>query len=245
MAPVVSLPPLGARAAMTAGAMSGANSGPMPAMPMASPTWWAAGQFVPTASMWLIMMIAMMLPSAAPTILLYARAATHGRAPTRPATASFLTGYLVAWAGFSLVAAALQLLLEQGGALSPMLMATHSPWPAALILVAAGLYQLSPVKDVCLRHCRNPAQFLSRHYRPGRLGAARMGVVHGCYCIGCCGILMALLFVGGVMNLAWIALLTLLVAAEKMLPHGRKVALVTGLACVAAGMTIALSVPLR
>ena len=113
-------------------------------------------------------------------------------------------------------------------------------WLAAALLIAAGLYQLSPLKEACLRHCRNPAQFLSRHYRPGPTGAFRLGVYHGAYCVGCCWLLMALLFVGGVMNLAWIALLTLLVAAEKLLPGGRWIALVTGAAFIAWGVLLAL-----
>jgi predicted metal-binding membrane protein len=101
---------------------------------------------------------------------------------------------------------------------------------SASILIGAGLYQLSPLKHVCLEHCRAPAEYLSRHWRPGRRGAFRMGATHGAYCLGCCWLLMALLFVGGVMNLAWIALLTLLVAGEKLLPGGRVLAIVAGLA---------------
>jgi predicted metal-binding membrane protein len=103
------------------------------------------------------------------------------------------------------------------------------------VLLAAGAYQLSPVKDACLRQCRNPAQFLSRHYRPGRLGALRMGLLHGLWCLGCCCLLMALLFAGGIMDLAWIAALTLLVAAEKLLPFGQWVARGAGLTCLAGG----------
>ena len=107
------------------------------------------------------------------------------------------------------------------------------------VLIAAGVYQLSPLKGACLSQCRNPAQFLSRNYRPGRAGAFSMGVKHGAFCVGCCWLLMALLFVGGVMNLAWIALLTLLVAAEKLLPGGRWIALVTGGMCIVWGAVTA------
>ena len=228
MEPLVSLVPLaGGRGDMTGMAMN---------MPLA----WSAGWFALVLSMWWIMMVAMMLPSAAPTILLYARASGAGQVATGPATGSFLAGYLIAWGGFSLAAALLQMALERGGLLSPMWMASRTDWLSASILIAAGLYQLSPLKDVCLRHCRNPAQFLSSHYRPGAAGALRMGLLHGSYCVGCCWLLMALLFVGGVMNLAWIALLTLMVAAEKLLPRGRIVAIVTGLACLAWGLAMLL-----
>jgi predicted metal-binding membrane protein len=178
------------------------------------------------------MMMAMMLPSAAPTILLYARAASRGAAPTRPATEGFLVGYLLVWGAFSLLATGLHMLFERIDLLAQMSMAVHNRWLSSAILLAAGLYQISPLKSVCLRHCRNPAAFLSRHYRPGVVGALRMGVLHGAYCVGCCWLLMALLFVVGVMNLAWIAALTLVVASEKLLPHGRVLSLAVGLGCI-------------
>jgi len=199
---------------------------------------WTPAYFALVASMWWVMMVAMMLPSAAPMILLYARAAGTVQEAARPATGSFLAGYLLAWGAFSVAATLLQLLLERSALVVPMLMASASTWLSGAILVAAGLYQLSPVKDVCLRHCRNPAEFLSRHYRPGAAGALRMGLVHGAFCVGCCWLLMALLFVGGVMNLAWIALLTLMVAAEKLLPIGRTVAIVSGIGFIAWGAMV-------
>lgn len=201
---------------------------------------WSAGRIALTFAMWWIMMVAMMLPSAAPTILLYVRAAVHGDPATPPATASFLVGYLTVWALFSLLATLLQMMLGQNGLLAPMLMASKSRWLSAAILFSAGIYQLSPAKNVCLRHCRSPAQFLSRHFRPGQAGAWRMGAIHGSYCVGCCWLLMALLFVGGVMNLVWIALLTLMVALEKYLPFGRSVAIATGLGCIAWGAALVL-----
>jgi predicted metal-binding membrane protein len=215
--------------------MSGADmsSMAMPGMDMAMP--WTVGRFALSVAMWWVMMVAMMLPSAAPTILLYARAASLGSAPTHPPTGSFLAGYLLAWGGFSLGAAGLQTGLETLALLAPMEMASRSHWLSGGILIAAGLYQVSPLKDVCLRQCRNPAQFLSRHYRPGVKGALRMGLIHGSYCVGCCWLLMTLLFVGGVMNLAWIALLTLIVALEKLLPYGRIIGIAAGLACMAWG----------
>jgi predicted metal-binding membrane protein len=115
-------------------------------------------------------------------------------------------------------------------------MGAQSRWFAGAVLVLAGLYQISALQQVCLRHCRSPAIFLSRQYRPGAAGALRLGVVHGAYCVGCCGLLMALLFVGGVMNLVWIAALTLLVLAEKVLPGGRWIGRAAGLGLLVAGV---------
>lgn len=228
LAPPVLVPP-----AVAPTAMAGMD---MPAMePEAQ---WSAGRFVLTFSMWWVMMVAMMLPSAAPVILLHVRAATAVGAP--PATGSFLAGYLLVWGLFSLAAAALQILLEKAGIVAGMDMASASRRLSGGLLIAAGLYQLSPFKDFCLRRCRNPAQFLTRYYSPGSAGALRMGLVHGAFCAGCCWLLMALLFVGGVMNLAWIALLTFIVAAEKLLPGGRRIAVAGGVLCLGWGAWIAL-----
>lgn len=184
------------------------------------------------AAMWATMMVAMMLPSAAPAILLYARVHRHStEAP--PPTAAFLAGYLACWLGFALLAASLQLAIA-----SPVTMAVESRVGAAALLVVAGLYQLSPLKNACLNRCRSPAEFITRHYRPGSLGAARLGLLHGAYCVGCCWLLMALLFVGGVMNLVWVAALTLLVAAEKLLPGGAWIARIAGIAFIGWGAAL-------
>lgn len=236
MDPLVSLSPFSA----SKPAMSGMTMDRGMSVAMQPAMAWSASRFALTFSMWWTMMVAMMLPSAAPTILLYARAAVQGQAQLRPATESFLAGYLLAWGGFSLAATLLQLILERIGLLAPMMMASESRFLSGAILIAAGIYQLGPLKDVCLRHCRNPAQFLSHHYRPGRAGALRMGMLHGAWCVGCCWLLMALLFVGGVMNLAWIALLTLIVAAEKILPSGRAVSIAGGAVFVAWGAAMLL-----
>ena len=206
------------------------------ALPMA-PAAWTPAQLLLAVSMWWVMMVAMMLPAAAPVILLYARSA--GAQGARPAPGSFLAGYLGVWGLFSLAAAGLQDVLQQWGVLAPMTMEATAQWLAATVLVAAGIYQLSPLKDACLAHCRSPAQFLSRHYRPGPLGALRMGAIHGAFCLGCCWLLMALLFVGGVMNLAWIALLTLLVAGEKLLPGGRRIGQAAGIGMIGWGALVA------
>jgi predicted metal-binding membrane protein len=231
MTPPVSLAPL----ISTPMAMQDMDMSHMAGMPMDVAVPWTPARFGLTFAMWWVMMVAMMLPSAAPTILLYGRVATLGGATGQPATGSFLSGYLLVWGVYSLIAATSQMGLEKAALLAPMDMVSQSPKLSGAILVAAGLYQVSPLKTVCLRHCRNPAQFLSRHYRRGAAGALRMGAIHGSYCVGCCWLLMALLFVGGIMNLAWIALLTLAVALEKLLPYGRAIGIVAGLACMAWG----------
>ena len=194
----------------------------------------ASPSFATITFMWWVMMIGMMIPAASPTILLYAHVHRHSNgAKSAPPTAAFLAGYLVCWLGFALIAAGLQVSL-----IPPISMALASRFAAAGLLIAAGLYQLSPLKDACLSRCRSPALFLSRHYRPGPSGAFRVGVLHGAYCVGCCWLLMALLFVGGVMNLVWIAGLTLLVAGEKLLPGGLWIARIAGIAMIAWGFAL-------
>ncbi len=220
--------------AMTEGmgvAMGGDMGGAMSAM--ATPVDWTAGYAVLMFFMWWIMMIAMMLPSAAPMILLHAVVdrRTKARAGVQGEpwpTAAFTLGYLLVWALFSALAAALQWGFEAAGVLSPMMMNSTSTLFAGLILVFAGLYQLTPIKQACLRHCRGPITFLSRHWRPGAGGALTMGLHHGAYCLGCCWGLMAILFFGGIMNLYWIIGLALIVLLEKLLPLGPRLSLVTG-----------------
>lgn len=200
---------------------------------------WGGPRIALTLAMWWVMMVAMMIPAAAPVILLYAHAARANLA-TEPHVSAFVSGYLLAWLGFSGAALAMQIGLEASGALSPMAMSLTNRWLAAGVLIAAGAYQLSPAKDSCLAHCRNPAEFIALHFRPGAPGALRMGLVHGAYCVGCCWMLMALLFVGGVMNLAWIALLTLAVAGEKLLPWGKWLARLGGVLFLGWGVIVLL-----
>ena len=191
-------------------------------------------------TMWSLMMVAMMLPSASPMILLYARfaRARFGAAATA-GTAVFVLAYVLVWSGFSLLASLLQAALVANGWAGAMDMAIGSRRLSGALLVAAGLYQLTPLKDACLEACRSPIAFLSRGIRPGMGGALRLGLAHGLYCLGCCWALMLLLFVGGVMNLAWVAALALLVAAEKLLPwKGVRIALAAGLIAVGVAMVI-------
>ena len=177
--------------------------------------------------MWWVMMAAMMVPSAAPAILLYANVRTM-RGSDSPIAASwvFLSGYLALWLLFSIAAAMAQRVLT-----GPSMTLDSRPVKAA-VLIAAGLYQLSPLKGACLSQCRAPAQFISRHWRPGWSGALRLGLLHGAYCVGCCWLLMALLFVGGVMNLLYVVAIALLVAIEKLAPRGKSIGQVTGLALI-------------
>lgn len=205
------------------------------------PAPWTLQTAALIVAMWWAMMIAMMAPSAAPTILLYARVYRHGAEqgrlePRLAPTGAFVAGYLLVWLGFSLVAAGAQWLFEQTGLLSPTMMGSESRWLSAGVLIAAGLYQVSPLKYLCLAQCRAPSDFLMRHWKPGAAGALRLGVLHGAYCVGCCWVLMALLFVGGVMNLVWIALLAILVLVEKVAPRGEWVGRAIGVALVCWGV---------
>lgn len=184
------------------------------------------------SAMWWVMMIAMMTPTAAPLVLLYGRVLRHAQSDGRRGAAYappifLVAGYLAAWLGFSVAAAALQRALELAGLLSSML-SSSSAGLSVTVLTGAGLYELSSLKGACLKHCRGPVEFLTRHWRPGRRGAFAMGVKHGAWCVGCCWMLMALLFVGGLMNLAWIALLALLVLVEKLAPKGPIVSKIGG-----------------
>lgn len=192
---------------------------------------WTPLAFTAMLAMWTVMMVAMMLPGAAPMILLFAalsRKQRERQAPYGP-TAIFVLGYAIIWLSFSLLATAAQWALDRASLLSPEL-ATTSRVAAGLVLLGAGIYQLTPFKAACLKNCRMPLDFLMGHWRTGPRGALVMGVRHGLYCLGCCWLLMALLFVGGVMNLAWVAALTLYVLIEKTVPGGRWLDLAAGLA---------------
>lgn len=173
--------------------------------------------------MWWVMMIAMMTPSAAPLVLLHLRVLRGHAAPGAAAcapSAALLLGYLAVWLAFSVAAAALQKALEPTGLISEMMLWSRNAALSATVLTAAGLFQFSRLKHACLAQCRAPAHFLAGHWRPGPVGAFLLGVRHGTYCVGCCWLLMALLFVGGIMNLIWIAALMLFTLIEKLLPAG-------------------------
>jgi predicted metal-binding membrane protein len=197
---------------------------------MMEPAAWTLAYAAVMFVMWWVMMAAMMLPGAAPILLLFARVNRAEKAGNRPfvGTGIFAAGYLAAWGGFSMLTTGLQWGLEQLGLLSSMMMTT-SYWLGGAILIAAGVWQLTPVKAVCLRHCRSPLSFLTQSWRPGRLGAFRMGLEHGTFCLGCCWFLMGLLFFGGIMNLFWIAGLAGFILLEKTIPMGHWLGRVAGI----------------
>lgn len=205
-------------------------------MPASEP--WKPIEFVYVFMMWAAMMIGMMTPSVAPMLLIYARVGRQAASAGRPfaATTWFATGYLLSWSSFSLAATSAQWALERAAVLTPM-MASANNALGGIVLIFAGLYQWTPIKEACLSYCQAPLTFILRHggFRGDPLGALTLGLRHGLYCIGCCWALMALLFVGGVMNIFWIAALAILVLLEKAIPSGRIISRVAGLACMAGG----------
>ena len=199
---------------------------------------WRWSEFVLVLLMWIVMMVGMMTPSAAPMILIYARVGrTAGKGGTPFASISwFVAGYLLVWSGFSLAATTAQWALERSDLLDAR-MAGNSRILGAIILIAAGVYQWTSMKERCLGECQAPLAFIRRQggFRSDVRGALLLGLRHGAYCLGCCWMLMALLFVGGVMNLLWIAAIAIIVLAEKVLPSGRLIARILGLGLIAGG----------
>lgn len=197
---------------------------------------WSLSTVFPLFLMWGEMMVAMMTPSAAPMILTFAMVNRKRREQEKPfvPTGIFAAGYLAVWMLFSVLAAAAQWVLHSTALLSPMMVST-SPVLGGLLLFAAGLFQWSPVKNNCLNHCRSPLVFLLTEWREGRTGAFLMGLRHGAYCTGCCWFLMGLLFVTGVMNIGWVAAISLLVLIEKVAPARWRLDRVLGLALGAWG----------
>jgi predicted metal-binding membrane protein len=209
----------------------------MPGMVMLDTQAWGAITLLLLFVMWAVMMVAMMVPSATPMIFAFLSLNQSRSATNRPLVpvGIFLLGYLVVWTAYSAVATLAEWGLHQATLLSTTMAAT-SPALNGGLLVAAGVFQLTPLKRACLKSCRSPLSFLMSEWRNGAGGAFVMGLRHGAYCLGCCWILMALLFVAGVMNLFWVAVIALLVMAEKVLPKGEVLGYITGIALVAAGV---------
>jgi predicted metal-binding membrane protein len=211
------------------------------AMAMAMPHMqaWEATEVLLTWVMWAVMMVAMMTPSAAPMILMFATVNRRRRGQQGPfvPTTVFLLGYLLVWGGFSVVATLAQWGLHTAALLSPMMVST-SPMLGGLLLLAAGIFQWTPLKSTCLTQCRSPLGFLMTEWREGAWGALLMGLRHGRYCVGCCWVLMALLFVAGVMNLLWVAAMAVFVLVEKVLPRGELVGRVVGGMLMLAGLVL-------
>ncbi len=206
------------------------------AMEAVRPSPWTAAHFAMMLAMWAVMMVGMMLPGAGPMILFFAAFARRSREQGHRVApvGAFVSGYVLVWSAFALAATTLQWALERAALLSPH-MATASPVLGGALLIVAGVYQWTPLKRSCLGLCRSPVAFVAGHWRPGTGGALRMGAEHGAFCVGCCWALMGLLFVGGVMNLLWVAAITLAVLAEKLAPKGGWIARATGVALVLGG----------
>jgi len=212
---------MGASSAMPGSDMMGAMT--------ASQMPWSPLTFLLMFIMWSVMMIGMMIPSAAPMILLFARVQRRKLADQAPTIriAAFTAGYLLVWTSFSLIATGLQWALTELRLLSPMMEST-SQFLAVGVLLAAGIYQLTPLKSACLKQCQSPIGFLTSHWKDGALGSLNMGIEHGMFCLGCCWLLMTLLFVGGVMNLLWVAVIAIFVLLEKVVPKGEVIGRVGG-----------------
>jgi len=218
-----------------------ASPSAMPGMSVMAPAFapWTTVHFLFMFAMWAVMMVGMMTPSAAPMALIYAqvarRSASLGQAFAP--VGWFVTGYLLAWILFSALAALAQWGLESLALLTPMMMSASRPFGAVVLLVA-GAYQWLPIKDSCLSHCRSPLSFVQRHggFQPQARGSLRLGFTHGMYCIGCCWAFMLLLFVGGVMNLLWIAALMIFALLERLIPGGRMFSRLAGLGAMITGV---------
>lgn len=188
-------------------------------------------------AMWTVMMAAMMLPAALPMILIFASAQTRRKRDAAVPTWIFIAGYILVWVAAGLFA---HIFIEIGGAAAGRFAATGwVPLAFGMTLIAAGLYQFTPVKRVCLAHCRSPVAFVAQHWRDGRIGALGMGLRHGAYCLGCCWALFAVLIAAGVMSVAWMLLITLVVFVEKAVPQGRRAAALFGVALIALGLLTA------
>ena len=209
------------------------------AMPM-TPNW-SSTDFVLLFIMWFVMMIAMMTPSVTPLVLIFTlinRRRREQRNPIVP-SAYLLSGYFLVWAAFSLIATLLQWLLQQLSLLNPE-MITTSKILGGVVLMLAGVFQFTPLKNTCLRYCRTPIGFIHQHWKDGKSGALQMGVQNGIYCLGCCWILMLLLFVSGIMNILWIAIISLFVLIEKIASSAKPISLIAGIALIAYGILILL-----
>jgi predicted metal-binding membrane protein len=204
-----------------------------------TPAVWNPGYFVLMFFMWWIMMVAMMLPSATPMLLLFAAISRkqQEKGNSFTPTTIFASAYLIVWAGFSIVAVVVQWGLQEVGVLSPML-ESASVNLGGFILLAAGIYQLTPLKRACLNHCRSPLQFVLTRWRKGSSGAFLMGIEHGAFCVGCCWFLMCLLFFGGIMNLFWIAGLAVFVLLEKTIPMGHWTTNIVGVVLIVWGIAV-------
>lgn len=215
--------------------MEGMDMGPEMVMPQMQT--WTLIDLLLLFVMWTVMMVAMMVPSAAPMVLMFANVQRQRQKQQRPfvSTGVFLLGYLIIWTAFSLITTLAQWGLHSTALLSPMMISTSSLF-GGVLLMAAGIFQWTPLKHTCLKHCRSPLGFITTDWRDGTWGALIMGLRHGSYCTGCCWALMALLFVVGVMNLFWVAMIAVFVLIEKIVPNGHWVSKASGLMLIGWGI---------
>lgn len=206
---------------------------PLAQLTMPGSPAWNPANVLAILCMWAVMMAAMMLPSALPMTLTFVDLSARSGEPARGR--SFVAAYLAVWFGFSTAATAAQWALQALGWVDMMVVST-SAWVSGALLLLAGVYQFSPLKRLCLSRCRTPLGFLLGEWRPGKRGAFAMGARHGLSCLGCCWALMGLLFVGGVMNLAWIAAVSVAVGLEKLLPGGQRLSSGLGVALIMSGL---------
>ena len=221
------------------GGMAGEGMAGM-AMGGITATGWSFEGAAIFVAVWTVMMTAMMLPAAASMIFMFASAQARRQREVAVPTWIFVAGYLVVWAAAGLL---VYVLVQIGSALATNLASPErsrwAPLALGITVAAAGLYQFTPIKRVCLNHCRSPLAFIAQHWRDGRVGALAMGLRHGAYCFGCCWALFAVLVAAGVMSMAWMLLLTLVVFVEKMFARGRLAETVTGIALIAVGIVVA------
>ena len=204
---------------------------------------WSVRAALVFVGVWTVMMAAMMLPAAAPMILTFASAQARRDHAAAVPTWIFIAGYLFVWSAVGVVVYGLvQVGADASSYLGSVDRAIWGPLVLGVTLVGAGVYQFTPLKRVCLRHCRSPMAFVALHWRDGPLGAVRMGIWHGAYCLGCCWALFAILVVAGIMSLAWMLVLTLVVFAEKVFPHGQRVSATIGVALIVLGVVVAGSI---
>ncbi|HET7092225.1 MAG TPA: DUF2182 domain-containing protein, partial [Thermomicrobiales bacterium] len=240
--------PMGIAARGAAGGMDGmSNAAGMSgmsdiAMSGAAAGGWSVAAIASFLAAWTVMMAAMMFPAAAPMLVMFHRLSAQRRAQGAPfvSTWVFAAGYLLVWAAIGVaVYWLIQLASDAATSLGAADRAVWAPIALGATLIVAGLYQLTPLKRVCLGHCRSPISFVMTHWREGRLGALHMGIVHGLYCLGCCWALFAVLVAAGIMSLAWMLLLTLVVFLEKVAPHGRFTAAAVGGGLILLGLLVA------
>jgi len=207
------------------------------AMPM-TPKW-TSTDFILMFLMWLVMMIAMMPPSVAPLILLFTKVNRQRKNQQSPFvnTSYLFIGYFMVWGGFSLVATLLQWLLQQASWLNPDMIITNKVF-GSIILIAAGVFQFTPLKQTCLDFCKSPLEFIYKHWKEGKKGAIKMGIQNGIYCVGCCWVLMVLLFVSGVMNILWVALIALFVLIEKVSAKSKWISFFAGALLIIYGVLV-------